>query len=122
MYTESNYNKTNYESEYVIVGTGAGGAVVGAQLAEQNKEVLFIEEGGLFDTKDYSKNTSSMMQKLYRNGGAIPILGKPTFAFGEGNCVGGGTVINAGLIWRTPPWILEEWETRYKLRLWFKGT
>ncbi len=29
--------------------------------------------------------------------------------------MGGGTVINAGLLWRTPPWILDEWESNYNL-------
>ena len=35
-----------HEAEVVVVGTGAGGAVVGAELAEAGRDVLFVEEGG----------------------------------------------------------------------------
>ncbi len=45
----------------------------------------------------------------------FPFLGKPSIAFAEGSCVGGGTVINGGLIWRTPSWILEDWQDNYGL-------
>ncbi len=35
-----------FDADVVVVGTGAGGAVAGAELAEAGLDVLFIEEGG----------------------------------------------------------------------------
>ena len=38
------------------------------------------------------------------------ILGNPPIIFAEGRCVGGSTVINGGMSWRTPERVLEHWE------------
>jgi choline dehydrogenase-like flavoprotein len=103
------YTKDTYRCQYLVVGTGAGGSVAGALLAESGRDVIFLEEGGYYPIESYTANISEMTSQLYRNQGVFPFLGKPSIAFAEGCCVGGGTVINGGLIWRTPPWILEEW-------------
>ena len=109
------YTKKTYSCEYLVVGTGAGGSVTGALLAESGRDVIFLEEGGYYTTESYTSNISEMTAKLYRNQGVFPFLGKPSIAFAEGCCVGGGTVINGGLIWRTPPWVLDEWHNEYGL-------
>lgn len=108
-------DKTRYRCQYLVVGTGAGGSVAGALLAEAGKDVLFLEEGDYHPTGSFSTNVGEMTARLYRNQGIFPFLGKPTMAFAESACVGGGTVINGGLIWRTPPWILGEWQQEHQL-------
>ncbi len=105
----------SYECEYLVVGTGPGGSVAGAKLAAAGKDVLFMEEGGYHPTESYTTDISRMISTLYRDRGILPFVGKPAIAFAEGRCVGGGSVINGGLIWRTPPWVLEEWESRHGL-------
>ncbi|MCK5505533.1 MAG: GMC family oxidoreductase [Thermodesulfovibrionia bacterium] len=110
------YTKDNYSCQYLIIGTGAGGSVAGALLAERGHDVIFLEEGGHYPTGSYTSNISEMTTQLYRNQGVFPFLGKPSIAFAEGSCVGGGTVINGGLIWRTPSWILDEWQNGYGLK------
>jgi choline dehydrogenase-like flavoprotein len=109
------YSKDNYNCRYLIVGTGAGGSVAGALLAEAGHDVIFLEEGGYYPADSYTPYVSEMISKLYRNQGVFPLLGKPSIALAEGCCVGGGTVINGGLIWRTPPWVLDEWRDKYGL-------
>ena len=109
------YTKNSYNCEYLIIGTGAGGSVAGALLAEKGHDVIFLEEGGYYPSESYTSSISEMTTQLYRNQGVFPFLGQPTIAFAEGCCVGGGTVINGGLIWRTPPWVLDEWRDEYKL-------
>jgi choline dehydrogenase-like flavoprotein len=95
--------------EFLVIGSGAGGSVAAARLAEAGAKVLVLEEGGAYLTPDLSGKVSELTQKLYRNGGAFPIFGGPVIPFGEGRCLGGGTVINGGLVWRTPEWVLEDW-------------
>jgi len=114
--SREDYTKSTYHCQYLIVGTGAGGSVAGALLAESGCDVIFLEEGGYYPTESYTSNISEMTAKLYRNQGVFPFLGKPSIAFAEGCCVGGGTVINGGLIWRTPPWVLDEWQNDYGLK------
>jgi choline dehydrogenase-like flavoprotein len=110
------YTKNAYRCEYLIVGTGAGGSVAGALLAESGHDVIFLEEGGYFPTESYTSHISEMTSQLYRNQGVFPFLGKPSIALAEGCCVGGGTVINGALICPTPPWVLEEWEKDHGLK------
>ncbi len=110
------YTKDTYRCEYLVVGTGAGGSVAGTLLAESGRDVIFLEEGGYYPTESYTANISEMFSKLYRNRGVFPFLGKPSIAFAEGCCVGGGTVINGALICSTPPWVLDEWQNTYGLR------
>lgn len=114
--SREDYIKNKYNCQYLIVGTGAGGSVAGALLAERGNDVIFLEEGGYYPTESYTSKISDMTSQLYRNQGVFPFIGKPTIAFAEGCCVGGGTVINGGLMWRTPPWILDEWQNHYGLK------
>ena len=107
--SEKGYSKDTWRCEYLVIGSGAGGSISGALLAEAQRDVIILEEGGYLPTDSYSSNISDMTAMLYRNRGVFPFLGIPTIAFAEGRCVGGGTVINGGLFWRTPPWILDEW-------------
>jgi choline dehydrogenase-like flavoprotein len=105
----------SYESEYVVIGSGAGGSVAAMELSESGKEVTVIEEGLDYSTSDFNSNIAEMTNLTWRNGGVTPFWGKPPIGFAEGKCVGGTTVINGGLLWRTPEKILELWEKKYGL-------
>lgn len=106
----NDYSRKNYTCEYLVIGTGAGGSIAGALLAEKGHDVILLEEGGYYPTESFNDNVGEMTAKLYRNGGVFPFLGVPLIAMAEGSCVGGGTVINGAGLFRTPKWILEEWE------------
>ena len=54
---------------------------------------------------------------LYRDGGLTPFLGNPAIGFGEGVALGGSTVVNGGLLWRTPEFILSEWSEKNKINV-----
>ncbi|MFH1130908.1 MAG: GMC family oxidoreductase [Pseudomonadota bacterium] len=94
----------------VVVGSGAGGAVAAAELAEAGWDVIVLEEGGHYLTEDFSADPLEMIPKLYRDGGTSMIWGKPNIYFSEGKCVGGSTTINGGVCWRTPEKILNRWQ------------
>src|SRR5258705_8034820 len=48
----------------------------------------------------------------YRAGGGRMAIGNPPILFQEGRAVGGSTVINGGMLWRTPDDILATWRGR----------
>ena len=102
-----------YKSQYVVIGSGAGGSVAAMELAESGKDVIILEEGFEYKTTDFNDNISEMTQATWRNGGVTPFWGKPPIGFAEGKCVGGGTVINGGLLWRTPDRMLKVWNEQY---------
>jgi choline dehydrogenase-like flavoprotein len=97
------------ECGVVIVGSGAGGATMAAELAEAGVDVVVLEEGGYHPTESFRPETGRALRTLYRDGGGGATVGRPSVLFAEGRCVGGSTVVNGGMSWRTPPKVLERW-------------
>lgn len=100
---------TEISCDVVIVGSGAGGATMAAELAEEGVDVVVLEEGSWYETKDFTTKTLEMTRKIYRDSGASATLGKPPVMFQEGCLVGGSSVLNGAMSWRTPEHILERW-------------
>ena len=98
------------EADVVVVGTGAGGAPLGAVLAEAGLDVLFVEEGGYHPTTSFNPYGTQSIARLMRDGGTTAIQGRPLIPYVEGRCVGGSTVINGGMSWPTPERVLQEWQ------------
>lgn len=99
-----------HDADVVVVGTGAGGAVVGTELAEAGHDVLFVEEGGHHPTSSFNPYLTESIPRLYRDAGGTIIMGRPPIPYAEGRCVGGSTVVNGGMTWRPPETVLSEWE------------
>jgi choline dehydrogenase-like flavoprotein len=93
----------------VVVGSGAGGAMTAAELADAGIDVVIIEEGGYHPTESFTAQTGRATRTLYRDGGLGLAFGQPPVLFSEGRCVGGSTVINGGMSWRTPARVLQRW-------------
>ena len=53
----------------VVVGSGAGGATVAAELAEAGVDVVLLEEGGYHPTESFTAGTGRALRTLYRDGG-----------------------------------------------------
>jgi choline dehydrogenase-like flavoprotein len=97
------------DCDAVIVGSGAGGATMAAELAEAGLDVIVIEEGGYHPTESFTAESVRALRTLYRDGGGGMALGRPSVLFAEGRCVGGSTVVNGGMSWRTPARVLGRW-------------
>jgi choline dehydrogenase-like flavoprotein len=95
--------------DVVVVGSGAGGATTAAELAGAGFDVIMIEEGGYHPTESFTAEAGRALRTLYRDGGAGLAMGRPPVLFSEGRCVGGSTVVNGGMSWRTPPHVLARW-------------
>jgi choline dehydrogenase-like flavoprotein len=95
--------------DVMIAGSGAGGAAMAAELADAGIDVVIIEEGGYHPTESFTPGAGRALRTLYRDAGAQSTTGTPPIIFSEGRCVGGSTVINGGMCWRTPDAVLERW-------------
>lgn len=100
-----------YQTDVAVIGTGAGGAVVGAELAEEGHDVLFLEEGAYHPTSSFNPYLTESLPRLYRDAGGTIIMGRPPIPYAEGRCVGGSTVVNGGMTWRPPEEVLAQWES-----------
>lgn len=99
------------ECDAVVIGTGAGGAVVGKELAERGHAVVFVEEGEHYTRDAFSGSMLRAHGIFYRN--ALVMGNAPMPAF-IGRMLGGSTAVNGGTSFRTPSWVLEDWCSRFR--------
>jgi choline dehydrogenase-like flavoprotein len=97
------------DCDVVIVGSGAGGATMAAELAEAGLDVVMVEEGGYHRTESFGPDSMRALRTLYRDGGGGMAVGSPSVVFAEGRCVGGSTVVNGGMCWPAPGHVLDRW-------------
>ncbi len=102
-------SEVNLDCDVVVVGTGSGGSAAACTFAEAGYDVVMVEEGGYYTREQFDQDVLGSMSRLYRESGGTVIAGVPPIFFGEGRCVGGSAVLNAGISWRTPERVLKQW-------------
>jgi choline dehydrogenase-like flavoprotein len=105
------------EADVCVIGAGAGGAVVAAELAEGGARVVLLEQGHHHDPDDFTAQPMEMMGRLYRDGAQTLTLGAPPVLLLLGSGLGGTTLINSGTCFRTPAHVLERWRSEHGLEL-----
>jgi choline dehydrogenase-like flavoprotein len=103
-----------YEADAVVVGSGAGGGVIAAALAEAGQRVIVLEAGGLFEEADFNGYELWAYQNLYWRGGPNPTADMNVSLY-AGAGYGGGTTINWTNCLRTKPWVREQWAREHGL-------
>jgi choline dehydrogenase-like flavoprotein len=103
------------EADVCVIGAGAGGAVVAAELAEGGASIVVLEQGARHDADRFSGRPLEMMARLYRDGGQGVTLGSPPILLPLGRGVGGTTLVNSGTCFRTPSLVLERWRREFGL-------
>ncbi|MDB4949091.1 MAG: hypothetical protein JWM27_1740 [Gemmatimonadetes bacterium] len=103
---------TRIRAGVCVIGTGAGGAVAAARLAQAGHDVVLLEEGGWWDSADFSEVEGAMIPALYAEQGtrATDDLSVPFF---QGRSVGGSTTVNWLVMLRTRDWVLDEWAAEH---------
>jgi len=101
------------DTDVVIVGSGAGGAVVAAECAAAGLSVVVLEEGPHVAAVDYGRmRPSEHMRRLWRDGGmsfAVGVGDTPMINVAMGRGVGGSSVLTGGVCFRVPGEIAHTW-------------
>ena len=99
---------TRLDCDVVIVGSGAGGAVVAAELAAAGQDVIVVERGGHYEAADFDQLEVPALRRMYLDGGlaATADLGTVLLA---GSCLGGGTTINYTTSLAPPDDVRADW-------------
>ncbi|MBV8980134.1 MAG: GMC family oxidoreductase [Acidimicrobiia bacterium] len=100
------------ECDVVVIGTGAGGAVMAKELAERGHAVLMVEEGEYYNRASFTGRAIDNLRRFYRDSAATGSVGNCVIPIPMGRLVGGSTAINTGTCWRTPDWVLQKWVDR----------
>lgn len=102
-----------HRCDAIVVGSGAGGAMVARTLARAGLETVVIEEGRRFGVEEFRHaHPLDRFGALYRDGGATAALGRTPIVLPIGRGVGGTTLVNSGTCYRTPPDVLVDWRDR----------
>lgn len=101
-------------ADVVVIGSGAGGAVMAYELAAAGKSVIILEAGDYVPSENFNERLPEMLETLYvehgtqtNKDGDLTIL--------QGQCVGGSTVVNGCVAFRVPDYILDEWSNEHGL-------
>jgi choline dehydrogenase-like flavoprotein len=102
-------------ADYVIIGTGAGGATAARVLSAAGRSVIMLEEGPRLTSQERARGMLDAMSQSMRDMGTFSTRGSSPFPLLLGRCVGGGTAINSGIIWRMPDSVRAEWTASHGL-------
>jgi choline dehydrogenase-like flavoprotein len=106
---EFDRGEVELRADVVVVGSGAGGAVVAAELAAAGAEVFVLEKGKQRIEADFDGAEYAGMRDMYEKRGILTSddVGIVVLA---GSTLGGGTTINWTTSLSTPAYVLEQWE------------
>ena len=99
---------TTLDCDVCIIGSGAGGGVVAADLSARGMRVIVLEAGPGDQAADFGQRELDGTQRLFLDSGltATRDLGLSILA---GACLGGGTAVNWQTSLRTPDNVRDEW-------------
>ncbi|MGH7439004.1 MAG: GMC family oxidoreductase N-terminal domain-containing protein [Polyangiaceae bacterium] len=89
-------------ADYVVIGSGAGGATAALVLAEAGREVVVLEEGPAVRPEDRGQGSVEAFLRIFRDRGTQVAEGRSIIPILQGRCVGGTTVVNGAIVWRLP--------------------
>jgi choline dehydrogenase-like flavoprotein len=111
---EPSGSEERLEADVCVVGSGSGGAVVAAVLAERGLDVVVLEAAGYYNESDFDQLELTAYQRMYWRGGPTPTA-DGNVSLVAGTTLGGGTTINWTNCLRTRPWVREQWAKEHGL-------
>lgn len=99
---------TELDCDVCVVGSGAGGGVAAAVLAQAGLDVVVLEAGDYLSERDFDGDELSGFSRLYLSGGGMASHDQ-SIGLLAAACLGGTTVVNYTFSFRTPDHVREEW-------------
>ncbi len=101
------------EVDYVVVGSGAGGASAAVILARGGASVAIVEAGAWRDPEDYPLSAYGAMRDLMDDWGSQVTMGRALWPVVQARTMGGTTVINSAICVRTPDDLFPKWDKEH---------
>src|SRR4030095_13310907 len=107
------------ETDVVVVGSGAGGSFVAAELAAKTKQrILIVEKGDFIEPAEFLQRERLMMPRMFETEfSVVEVFGRtiPTVstAVVTGKLVGGSATMNHALAFDPPRPVIRDWRDLY---------
>jgi choline dehydrogenase-like flavoprotein len=88
-----------------VIGSGPGGSVVAASLAQAGKRVLLVERGAFRPVDDLNFSVLDMAMRL----GQVDLTAGGRTTLHSGRVLGGGSVIFGAVAMQPPSYVFDEW-------------
>ena len=101
-----------FDTDIVIIGSGAGGGIAAEQLAQAGFKILLLEEGAWYTRDDFVMQERWAYPHLYQEGAARKTRDQ-AIGILQGRTVGGSTTVNWTTSIRTPKATLDFWNSKF---------
>ncbi len=107
-------DELNITADVIIIGSGAGGAVNAFELASRGLKVVVFEAGDFFPSSRFPKDIINSMATLYQDKG-FQLNSSGDLSILQGAGIGGSTLVNGAVTFRTPDHYLKAWGNDFGL-------
>lgn len=104
----------NISTDVLIIGSGSGGSVAAATLAQSGRKVLVVEKGGYYNQSKFPLNSTEAHANLFESGASISTEDGNIFLL-AGSTFGGGSTVNWSVSLQLPYTSRKEWATKHGL-------
>ncbi|MCB9777976.1 MAG: FAD-dependent oxidoreductase [Alphaproteobacteria bacterium] len=102
-----------WTADACVIGGGAGGAATACALAEQGLSVVVLEQGSHWHPRQFQQDAAWAYRNIYVEQGARSAVGNGLIPVPGGRGVGGSTLINSAIAFRTPLPVMREWHEHH---------
>ncbi len=101
--------ETTLDADVCVIGSGAGGSVIAAKLAESGHRVIVLEAGPYRTADTFTQREAEAYDTMFQGHGVLT-TGDLAFSVLAGQTAGGSSTINWMTCLKPPQWAREEWE------------
>ncbi len=105
-------NETSLDADVCVIGTGAGGSVIAAKLAEAGHRVILLDAGPYRTADAFTQREADAYDTMFQGHGVLTTRDL-AFSVLAGQTAGGSTTINWMTCLKPPRWARDEWEREW---------
>ncbi len=97
------------DTDVCIIGSGPGGAVAAATLAQAGVRVVVLEAGPQVRIADMTRDAPAFLSRYYWEGGLRMLRGSGAWPTMSGRALGGSSVVNSAIFFPLPADVRKDW-------------